>query len=78
MCQLQKVYDRSPRVASEKSPTTYFGFTLIDENYSFTSILPVFAPLNKPRKASKVLSSPSITVSLLVTWPLAIIGPMAA
>ena len=44
---------------------------------SLTSILPVFAPLNRPRKASGMRSSPSTTVSRDLTWPLAIQPPMS-
>ena len=45
--------------------------------YSLTSIFPVLAPLNRPRNASSVLSSPSTTVSRDLTWPVASQPPMS-
>src|SRR6185437_6028678 len=45
---------------------------------SLTSILPVFSPLNSPRKASSVLSRPSTTVSRDLTVPFAIHGAISA
>ena len=44
--------------------------------HSFTSILPVLAPVKRPRKASGMVSRPSNTVSCDFTLPLAISSPI--